>query len=67
MGTTFIKVFRTEHGDTDTIPIEVHLKYPDLYPAYVEPLVEAVAEAVVEVVEAVEAVAAIPTKIKKGK
>ncbi len=63
MGTTFIKVFRTEHGDTDTIPIEVHLKYPDLYPAYIEPVVEAV----VEVAEAVEAVAAVPTKIRKSK
>ena len=63
MGTTFIKVFRTEHGDTDTIPIEVHLKYPDLYPAYIEPVVEAV----VEVAEAVEAVATVPTKIRKSK
>ncbi len=66
MVTEFIKVYRVEHGDEMVIPLEVHLKYPQLFQAIVEPAVE-IAEAVKEVAEAVEAVKAVPTKIKKGK
>lgn len=61
METKFIKVKRIEHGDEMVIPIEVHLKYPELYPAVKEEIPVVIAEPEV-VEEAVEA----PVKIKKG-
>lgn len=64
-GCEFIKVTRVQHGDVDIIPLSVHKEYPDLYPAYIEPVVP---EPVVpEVVEVVEVVPPTPTKIRKGK
>lgn len=62
MATEFIKVFRVEHNDEMVIPIEVHLKYPNLYPAVAEEVPVVVAE---EVVKEAEVVPTTPTKIRK--
>lgn len=64
-GCEFIKVTRMQHGDVDIIPLSVHKEYPDLYPAYIEPVVTE--PVVLEVVKVVEIAPPAPTKIRKGK
>lgn len=64
MSTEFIRVYRTEHGDVTDIVLEVHLKYPDLYPAYIEPIADVIVPDPVP--EATEIVPLVHTKIKKG-
>ena len=64
-GCEFIKVTRMQHGDVDIIPLSVHKEYPDLYPAYIEPVVPEPITPELIVPEVI--VDPVPTKIRKGK